>query len=309
MEVEDAEEEKAEGAHPEEAPDDIGDGQIPVAEDAEPDERRPRPALPEHERTHEDRRPAEGADGGGRYPAVLVDGHQSVDGQHGRQRDEDGATDVGALSDPQADVVLHPGPTTHQGHDPDGQVDEEDPVPVQRLDHGTAEEQPDRPARDDDEGVDGHGPDPLTRVGKERGDQAEAGRRDHGGADALHEATRHQLALARREPAQQRGRRKEDQPGQQDPFAPEQVPHPSPEEQEPAEGDQVGIDDPGQPGGVEGQIALDGGQGHVHHRVVDDHHHRAHTQDHQDQATSGHDGLVHLVRLVRMVHLAGLVRR
>ena len=53
---------------------------------------------------------------------MLVDGHQSVDGQHGRQRDEEGATDIGALSDTQADVVLHPGPTPHQGHDPDGRL-------------------------------------------------------------------------------------------------------------------------------------------------------------------------------------------
>ena len=82
---------------------------------------------------------------------------------------------------------------------------------------------------------------------------------DHGGAeraaDALHEARGDQHLRARCQPAQQRGEREHGQAGEEDLAAADQVAEPAGEQQQAAERDQVRVDDPGQAGGGEAEVA------------------------------------------------------
>ena len=91
-----------------------------------------------------------------------------------------------------------------EGGDADREVDEEDPVPAQRLGEQAAGEQAERAAGDGDEDVRAHRPGALGGLG-ELGDDD---RQDHGGlgggADALEEAGADQRSLARGDAAQER---------------------------------------------------------------------------------------------------------
>jgi hypothetical protein len=76
------------------------------------------------------------------------------------------------------------------------------------------------------------------------GDQAQARRGQGGGTDALQDAGRDQQPGILGQAASQAGRGKDHQAGLEHALAAEQVASPGREEQEPAEGDQVGIDHP-----------------------------------------------------------------
>ena len=63
--------------------------------------------------------------------------------------------------------------------------------------------------------------------------------------------------LVLREAAQHRGQREQRHPAQEHPLAPHQVAQPAGQQQEAAERDQVGVDDPGQVGLRDVEVALD----------------------------------------------------
>ena len=75
-----------------------------------------------------------------------------------------------------------------------------------------------------------------------------------------------------REPARERGGREQAEPGQEHAAAAEQIAHPAAEQQEAAERERVGVDDPLEAVGGEAEIGLDGGQRDVHDRDVEDDH-------------------------------------
>jgi hypothetical protein len=74
---------------------------------------------------------------------------------------------------------------------------------------------------------------------------------------ALHRAGGDQPGLAGGQPAEQRGQREDQQPGDQDPAAPQQVAGPSAEQQQPAERHRVGVHDPLQVRPGEAERGLD----------------------------------------------------
>ena len=130
--------------------------------------------------------------------------------------------------------------------DADREVDEEDPVPAQRLGEQAAGEQAERAAGDRDEHVGAHRPGALGGLG-ELGDDD---RQDHGGlrggADALEEARADQRFLRRGDAAQQRRDREDDEAGEEHALAPDEVAEAAGQEQQAAEGDEERVDDPGQ---------------------------------------------------------------
>ena len=69
--------------------------------------------------------------------------------------------------------------------------------------------------------------------------------------------------------------------GQEDLLRPDEVTHPAGQQEESAEGDQVGVDDPGQRRCGEVQVPLDRRQRDVHHRCVEHDHELADAEDHQ----------------------------
>ena len=164
---------------------------------------------------------------------------------------------------------------------PIGEVDEEHPVPAQDLGEQAAGEQPERAAGDGDEHVRAHRPGTLRGLGELGDDDRQDHRRLGGGADALQQAGADQRALARGEAAQQRREREDDEAGEEDPPAPEEVAEAPGQEQQAAEGDEEGVDDPGEVRLAEAQIVLDRRQRDVHDRDVEDDHQLREADDDQ----------------------------
>jgi hypothetical protein len=113
------------------------------------------------------------------------------------------------------------------GRDADRQVDEEDPVPVQRLGQDAAGEQADGTSGGRDEAVHANRFGLFGRFAKHGHDHAEYPCRGQGTARALDEAREDQQGLAVRKAAEERGRGEHDQPGEKEPFAAEQIAQPS----------------------------------------------------------------------------------
>ena len=86
----------------------------------------------------------------------------------------------------------------------------------------------------------------LGAVAEGGGDDRERGGGDDRGAEALRGAGGDQLPLGGGEAGGQRGDRDQHQAGHEDPAAAEQVGGAPAEQQEAAEGEHVGVDDPGQ---------------------------------------------------------------
>ena len=159
--------------------------------------------------------------------------------------------------------------------DADRQVDQEDPVPADRLGQDAAGEQADRAAGRGDEAVDA---DRFRLIAPARGNIVTIIPRITAEASApptpwtKRAADQHRLALGGG--ADQRGDGEDRQAGQEDAPLADQVADPPGEQQQAAEGDQVGVDDPGEVALGEAEAVLDRGQGDVHdRRVEDDHQH------------------------------------
>ncbi len=208
-------------------------------------------------------------------PAVLGRGlDDRVDAEHQRARDQDRARNVGAAADADSLVALDQPHGEHRCDDRDRHVDEEDPVPVDRLGQDAAGEQADRAAARRDERVDADRLRLLPRLREHRDDHPEDHRRRHGAADALDEAGAHEHLLALRQAAEQRRDREQRQAGEEDVAAPDQVAEPPGQQQQAAERDQVGVDGPGEARVREAEVVLDVGQRDVHDgHVENDHQH------------------------------------
>ena len=166
---------------------------------------------------------------------------------------------------------------------PDGDVDEEDPLPAEVLRQDPAEEHARRGARAPERAPDPQRLVALGALAKGRRHDREGGRRDDRRAEALHGARADQDVGAVGEPAGKRGEREDDEPDDEDQPPPEQVGHPAAEQEEAAEGDRVGGDHPlhGLLGDVE--VDLDRRNRDVHDRDVENGHEERGADDREDQ--------------------------
>ena len=110
----------------------------------------------------------------------------------------------------------------------------------------------------------------LGAVAERRRDDRERGRRDDRGAEALGRAGGDQLGFVRREAGGERRRGDEQEPGDEHPPSAEQVGQAPAEQQEAAEGEDVGVHHPGEVLLREVERLADRGQGDVHDRGVKD---------------------------------------
>jgi hypothetical protein len=168
----------------------------------------------------------------------------------------------------------------------DREVDEEDPMPAQRLGEQSSGEQPERSAGDRHEHVGAHRAGPLRR-GRELGDDD---REDHGRlrrrADTLEEAGADQHPLRGGDAAQERCERERDHAREEDALSPDQIAEPAGEEQQAAERDEERVHDPGQVGLAEAEVVLDRRERDVHDRHVQDDHQLRQADDDQRQPTT-----------------------
>jgi hypothetical protein len=115
---------------------------------------------------------------------------------------------------------------------------------------------------------------PIEPLGEHRHDHAEDHGRGERAADPLHEAGADQHLLALRGGAGQGGGGEDGEAGKEDAALADEVADPPGQEQQAAEGDHVGVDDPGQLALAEAEVVLDRRQGDVDDgRVEDDHQH------------------------------------
>ena len=151
-------------------------------------------------------------------------------------------------------------------------------MPADRVGQDAAGEQSDRATGRGDEAVDTDRFRLLARLREHRHDHPQ----DHSGgeraADSLDEACSDQHLLALREGAKQRGADEDDQPGQEDTALPDQIAKAAGKQQQPAEGDQVSVDDPGEVALREAKVDPDRGQRDVDDRDVEDDHQHARTE-------------------------------
>jgi hypothetical protein len=185
-------------------------------------------------------------------------------------------------SRPAGDCPRPPGRTRREGEDssPDGNVDEEDPVPAERVREDSAEQDTDCPAARGYEAEHAHRLGPLGRLGEERHDQGEGDRGDDGSAEALDRARSDKEALRRRETAAERSEREERDAQEEEPLMAEEIPQPPGEEEEAAEREQVGVRDPGERALREAEILSDRRERNPHDRHVQDDHEVTEADDH-----------------------------
>jgi hypothetical protein len=228
-------------------------------------------------------------------PALLGDAEDSVHAEHQAPDEQRRARDIGSGRQPDPLAIRDQPDREHRGRESDGQVDEEDPMPVDRLGQNSARQQPDRPAGDGDERVSADRLRLLPGVREHRHDHPE----DHGGgqrpANALDEARADQQALALGQRAEQRRDGEHSESDEEDPPLPDQVAKTPRQQQQAAERDQVGVDHPGEVALREAEILSDRRQGNVYdRRIEDDHQHpeAQHVQRQPPPAVLGSGGLV-----------------
>ena len=190
----------------------------------------------------------------------------------------------------------------HHRADPDGDVDEEDPLPAERLREHAAEQEAERTASAGDGAPDAECAGAVTGPGEGRRDDRERCRRDQGGAQPLQGAGADELSRRRRQPAQQRCDGEERHAREEQALAAEEVSRPAAEQKEPAEEQRVRVDDPLQAAVRKAEIGLDRRQRDVRDGGVEhDHELREAHEDEDDPAVgrgafgddgrSGHAGL------------------
>ena len=131
-----------------------------------------------------------------RRPAVGGRLDDRVDRAHQRGGDEQRAEPVHPVLEPEPAVGAHDRAAERERRDADREVDEEHPVPAQRLGEQAAGEQAERAAGDRDEHVRAHRPGALRGLRELGDDDRQDHRRLGGGADALQQAGGDQRALA-----------------------------------------------------------------------------------------------------------------
>ena len=173
----------------------------------------------------------------------LRDAGEAVDERGQPERDQHGAGDVVA-GVARSLALRHDRDGEHDGDERHGQVHPEAPAPVGVLGEHPAEQQPDGRAAAGDRAVDGEGLGPLLGVGEQHGDQREGRRCQERAEGALQGAGAEQHRLVLRQTAERRGEREAARADQVGALAAPEVGDAAAEQQEAAERERVGGDDP-----------------------------------------------------------------
>jgi hypothetical protein len=270
LHVEGDEEEHREQRGADEQPDHVGAGQRPDSEDRERHQRFGRAQLDRDEQREQQCREDDQADRLERAPAGAVGVDQRVDQGREPGGDGDGAGDVEGARPLLVAAFGDQARGEGEGDQAHRDVDPEHPLPAEPFGEDSAEEDARRAAGAGDRAPDAQRPVALGAVAEGGRDDRERRRRDDRGAEALGGAGGDQLALGRREPGEQRGDPDQQQAGHEDAPATEQVGGAAAEQEEAAEGEDIGVDDPGQVFLGEVERPADRGQRDVDDRGVED---------------------------------------
>ncbi len=161
-----------------------------------------------------------------------------------------------------------------QGQDADRHVHQEHGPPASELDQHAAQHLARHEAHRRGGAVHAQGTGALRAFGKAGRDQGEGRRGDQRGAGALHHARGDEQKRVAGQPAGQRRRREDQQPGHEHAAPAEYVRGASAQDQQATERDRVSGHDPLHRRRREAEFSLDRRQGHVHDAEVQDDHER-----------------------------------
>ena len=170
------------------------------------------------------------------------------------------------------------------------EVDVQAPAPGEHVGQQAAEQQADRRAGGRDRGEDAERLRTLGRVGERDGEQRQRRRGEQRAERALQRPGDHQDPEGRREPAEERGGGEADQAGDEGPLAPEEVADLAADEQQAAERERVGGDDPLAVLGREPKVLLRRGQRDVDDRRVEHDHELRDPEQREDGPAVGLGG-------------------
>ena len=221
-------------------------GQGAVAEDRERHQRRLRAELDCDEHGDQAERQRQEADRLARAPAGVGRLDQRVDQDRETGGDADRAPGVEVPGLGLGPALEDQARGDERRGDPDREVDPQDPLPADVLGEDAAEQDARGATGSGDRAPHAQRLVALGAVGEGGRDDRQRRRREQRGAHALNGAGGDQRRLGLGEPADQRREREQDEPADEDPAAAEEVGKPAAEEQEAAEGQDVGVDDPGE---------------------------------------------------------------
>ena len=168
-------------------------------------------------------------------------------------------------------------------------------MPAQRAGQDAAEQHTDAAATSGDEAEEAHRLRALAWLGEEVHRQREADRRDDGAAQTLNRPRANQHRLRLRQATAERGQREDGDANEEESPVAEEVAEPATQQQEAAEGEQIGVHDPGERGRRKAKVGANGGQRDIHDSRVEHDHEAAQAEDDQREpacaaigAASGH---------------------
>ena len=297
LQVQGSEEEHPEHAHDQQRLDEVGSGDVGNPKQAQRHQRVGDSRLAHDERGQQRERDGPERQRLGRPPALLGTPRIVYTPSINPPISSTAPGRIGARREADPGSVLDQPDRERRGRDPDRHVDEEDPVPVDRLGEDPTRQQPDRTAGDGDERVDADRLRLIPGLREHGHDHPQDHRGRQGAPDALDEARPDQHALALGHRAQQRRAGEHPEADQEDASLADQVADPSGEQQQAAERDQVGVDDPGEVVLREAQVVLDRRQGDVHDRRVEDDHQHAHAEHVEREPPRAVVGRAHRFRM------------
>jgi hypothetical protein len=218
-----------------------------------------------------------------RGPGVAVGLHDGVDEHEQRQCRQRGAADIGQAAAGAQVIRCQQARDRGQGGAGHGNVDEKDPAPVGELDQRAAGEQTGGGAKSEQPGPDGQCAASLRGCGRGGQEQGQGRRRQQRAEGPLERPRPDEHPGAGGDPAQRRRSGEAGQADGEDPPRSEAIGEPAADEEQAAEGQQVGIDHPREIGHREVQLLPDRGQGDVGDGVVDQEHELGDAGEQQDK--------------------------
>ena len=174
--------------------------------------------------------------------------------------------------------------------DRDGHVHEHRPVPGGVLGEDAAEHEADGGAAARERTVDAEGLRPLLAVGERHRDEGEGRGREDRREEALQSAGREQHGRVHRDAGEGAREGEAGEADDEHPLAPGVVGDATAQEQQAAEGERVGRDDPLPVGVADAEVLLDRRQCDVHDRAVQ-HHHELRDGDDEERLPAPRIGL------------------
>ncbi len=184
-------------------------------------------------------------------------------------------------------ALPHDGNSRRRGGQRDRHIDQQAPPPGHEFGEKATEDEPERGAATGDRAVNAEGAGPLPGLGERNGDQRKRGRREQRSENSLQRTGGKQEPGVRRDTTERGCQREAEQTNDKGALAPGEVGDTAAEEQQAAEGQRVGSNDPLPVRRGDVQIRLGLGHRDVHNGRVEHDHQLSHGDDAESKPPTG----------------------